>query len=182
MITDYTSLKSAVTAWLERDGDTSLSAQLPTIISMSESWLKRQLVGYQREITTTLAADADGVVALPSDFIGIRSVYFGTRPYKYSISGTSLTVNNGAGYTFDVTYYASLPALSDENTTNWLLELAPDVYLYACMAQASAFSQDWQNAAIYEAKATQFLEELNLQNTVAQYGRAGLVVNGGLAP
>lgn len=174
-ITDFASLKSTAASWLERDIDDA-------VVSMAESWLKRQLTGYQREVTATLTTDSTGAVALPADFLGIRSVYSGRQPFKYSISGSSLRVNNGASRVFDVTYYARLAPLSDSNPTNWLLLQAPDIYLYALLAQASAFAQDWQNAAIYEAKATEFLDQLNLQNTVAQYGRAGMVVNGGLAP
>ena len=174
MITDYTSLKEAVLAWLEREGDTALSGQINTIISLAESWLRRQLAGYQREIATTLTTDGTGAVALPIDFIGVKGVSLANVPYSYSISGTTLVVARGASRTFDVVYYGKLPGLSETNPTNWLLSLAPDVYLYACLARASAFAQDWQNAAIYEGNATEALTQVNMQNAVAQYGRSGM--------
>ncbi len=176
MITDYASLQEATAKWLERDGSSEFTDQVPLMVSLAEAWLRRQLVGYQREVTTTLSANSSGTVALPSDFIAIRGVAFGNVPYSYNISGSTLTIANGANRAFAVTYYERLPPLNDANPTNWLIETAPDVYFYACLAQGCSFEQDWQNGAIYEGKAQQALAELNLQNTVAQYGRTGLVL------
>lgn len=170
---DFTGLKSAVNAWATREYS---DAQLNEFIELAEANIRRRLVGYQREITDTWTTDADGVVALPSDFLGIRSVYFDTTPYRYNISGSNLTVVDGASRAFDVTYYGKLPALSDSNTTNWLLSAAPDVYLWLTKAQAREFNEEWELAAGLEGKGLSALADLNIQSTVAQYGRTGMVL------
>jgi hypothetical protein len=36
-------------------------------------------------------------------------------------------------------YYKTIPALTDVNTTNWLLTAYPHVYLYASLIQAAPF-------------------------------------------
>lgn len=170
---DFAGLKSAVNTWATRSYS---DAQLNEFIELAEARIRRVLTGYQREITTPFPADADGVFAMPSDFLGMRSVYYQDRPYRYSISGSNVTVLDGAGYTFDVTYYGKLPALSDSNTTNWLLDEAPDVYLWLTKAQCREFNEEWELAAGLEAKGLQALTELNLQSMVAQYSRTGLVL------
>ena len=167
---DYAGLKTAINNWSERSYD---DTQLDEFIDLAEAAIRRRLVGYQREITTTLTTDADGEVALPSDFLGIRSVYYDTTPYRWNISGSTLYVADGESRTFDVTYYGKLPALSDSNTSNWLLETAPDAYLFMCRAYQSGFDED-PNAAQWEGRAFGILDELNVQSTVAQYSRTGL--------
>ena len=170
---DIAGLKSAVNNWSERSFSDD---QLNEFIELAEARIRRNLTGYQREVTESLAADADGVVALPSGFLGMRSVYFNGRPYQYSISGSSFTVRDGGGYTFDVTYFSSLPALTDGNPTNWLLDMAPDVYLWLVKAQAREFNEEWELASGLEARGLSALADLNLQSTVAQYSRTGLIL------
>lgn len=36
-------------------------------------------------------------------------------------------------------YYEQIPALSDSNTSNWLLDAAPDAYLYGSLLQAAPY-------------------------------------------
>ena len=168
---DFAGLKDAINRWSERSYDDD---QLNEFIELAEANIRRRLSGYQREITTTLTTDANGQVALPSDFLGFVGVSFGDKPYRYSISGSTLTVNDGASRVFDVVYYGSLPSLSASNTSNWLIETAPDVYLWLVKAQAREFNEEWELATGLEAKGLAALADLNLQNTVAQYGRAGM--------
>lgn len=170
---EFSDLKNAVNNWSERSYDDALLNQF---VELAEARIRRNLVGYQREITASMIADSEGVIALPTGFIGLRSVYYNDLPYRYSISGSNVTVLDGAGYTFDVTYFGTLPALSDSNTTNWLLDIAPDVYLWLVKAQAREYNEEWEAASGLEAKGLQALSELNLQSTVAQYARTGLVL------
>jgi hypothetical protein len=170
---DFSSLKTAVNTWSERSFSDD---QLSEFIELAEARIRRELVGYQREIATTALADSDGVFAIPADFLGMRSVYYQDTPYRYNISGSSVIVTDGAGYTFDITYFGKLPALSASNTTNWLLDEAPDVYLWLVKAQAREFNEEWEAAAGLEAKGLSALSDLNLQSTVAQYARTGLVL------
>lgn len=174
MITDRQSLEAVILAWLERDGDTALEGQVGTIIQNAESWLNRKLLGYQREVVGTLAVDADGYAALPTGALGIAGISYLGIPKRFQVSGTQIYVPNYGNYTLDIVYYSKLMPLEDDADTNWLLEVAPDAYLYACLSQASIFAQDIQNASVYASQAEGILNELILQNTVAQYGRAGL--------
>src|SRR5262249_41110337 len=44
-----------------------------------------------------------------------------------------------AGYTVEIIYYASFPALSSTNQSNALLVRAPDAYLYGALAESAPF-------------------------------------------
>lgn len=60
-----------------------------------------------------------------------------------SITSTStLTVYDASVSSITLTYYAKIPALSNSNTTNWLLTKAPMVYLYGSLLQAAPFMMD----------------------------------------
>lgn len=178
-ITDFASLQEEVAGWLEREGDTSLSDRLPSIVQAAESWFNRKLAGYQREVEIALTTDASGKAALPAGFVGIKTVEQNGRPWPWSISGSSIRISGASAGSFDVVYKSRLVALDDTNTSNWLLEAAPDAYLYACMAQASVMLENFTSAAIYASQAESILSDLNLQSTVAQYGMASLQIPGG---
>lgn len=173
MITDYASLKAAINNWSERNYP---DTQLAEFVALGESVFRRNLMGYQREIESSLSTDANGRVSLPSDFIGLRYVTQNGNPYRWAISGEGLYISNGANQTFDVVYFGRLPSLSDTNTSNWLLAGAPDAYLFMTQALAKAYDEAWDTAAALEAKALQIMADYNLQNTVAQYSRTGMTL------
>jgi hypothetical protein len=62
-------------------------------------------------------------------------------PIYYSILGDELELapTPGEDYTIEMVYRANLAGLSGSNATNWLIELAPDVYLYGTLLEASAY-------------------------------------------
>jgi len=168
-------LVTEIQLWLEREGDTDLINRIPTIIQMAESWLNRELNGYQREVTGTITTDASGYADLPTGFISLVAMSYGGQPYRtYSLGGGQIYVADGSSRTLDVIYRSRLPGLSDSNPTNWLLEIAPDAYLYACLSQASVFLENVQGAALYASQASNILSSLNLQSIAAQFGGAGL--------
>lgn len=177
-ITDYDSLQEEVAGWLEREGDTSLTDRLPSIIQAAEGWFNRKLGGYQREVATTLNTDASGTVALPAGFVSVKTVERDGRPWPWRLSGKSIQMVAAGVGSFDLVYASRLVALSGDNTTNWLLEDAPDAYLYACMAQASVMLENFTSAAIYASQAETILSDLNLQSTAAQFGMASLSIPG----
>jgi len=177
-LTSFDGLKTEIQAWLEREGEPALVARLDTIIQMAESWLNRKLNGYQREVACPLTTDADGKVALPTGATAVKSVTYLTRPYAFALSGNTIKIADGASRTFDVVYMSRLTSLGPANATNWLLQIAPDAYLQACLGQASLFLENVQMAAVYRGEAVEILKDLNLQSTAAQYGMASLTIPG----
>lgn len=177
-LNSYDDLKNEIQLWLEREGEPALVDRLPTIIQLAEAWMNRQLRGYQREVTGTVETDTAGKVALPLGATRVKSVSLNGRPYRFALSGNTLTIAGAGAATFDIVYMSKLAPLSGTNQTNWLLQEAPDVYLSACLSRASLFSENLTMGPVYESQAQAFLSELNSQGVVAQYGQESLTIPG----
>jgi len=54
-----------------------------------------------------------------------------------------------------------LPALSDSNTSNWLLDLAPDAYLYASLLESAPFLRDDERLQTWTALYGAAVNQLN---------------------
>ena len=66
------------------------------------------------------------------------------RPTHYTNIGTEIQVfpSPDSSYTAELVYFRNVPKLSNTNTTNWLLELAPDLYLYGTLLQSAPYLRD----------------------------------------
>ena len=113
---------------------------------------------------------SSSTITLPSDWLAFKSIWYtssGQRievqdipvqefnrfdagstgmPQSYYISGDTVTFYPTADsdYSVGYIYFQKIPALSDSNTTNWLLTFAPDVYLYGAVLEAAAYVKDAQ--------------------------------------
>lgn len=67
-------------------------------------------------------------------------------PAFYTILGSSLIVRPVTTSSVEVQFYRTVPALSDSNTTNWLLTASPNAYLYGSLFEASLFIGDGSRA------------------------------------
>jgi len=71
-------------------------------------------------------------------------------------------------------YRASIPALSDSNTSNWLLEEAPDAYLYGTLMQTAPWLREDERVAMWGSLYTQAIQSVNKDGEVAKHGGSGL--------
>lgn len=157
-ITSYSTLVDAI---VDRMNDSSLSTYAPEFIQLAEALFNRELNNLDMEGTATLGlTSSTTTVSLPTDYKGLRSLHlddhgpltqlgpvdFQTRwaddtraqPENFAIFGGVLhfgPMPDGT-YTATMTYLRTLTGLSTTNTTNWLLEQHPDLYLYGCLVQA----------------------------------------------
>ncbi len=115
------------------------------------------------ETSGTLSPDTNGEATLPTDYLEFRQItsldsprrnltliapsqaeeLYGDRasdlPNHFSISGSTVRIHSVSTTNLTLLYYAKIPALSDSNTTNWLLTLKPNIYLDGCCYHASAW-------------------------------------------
>lgn len=157
-LSTFSGLITATFDRLDREEDAVLGAQL---IGLTEARLNRDLrVG--RMIKRATATITDGFSAVPTDFLAPRSMRLASSnkllayldPEQMAIvqeaGGLSeLTYYSLVGDEFEyapapsdatdvaLTYYARIPALSDANTTNWLLTAHPDVYLHGAVLEGA---------------------------------------------
>lgn len=200
-ISDYSTLKTGVGEYLRRDGGTTLDSQIDTFIDGFEAHVNRVMRVVQMEEETSLTTDSDGNTTLPSDFLAARSVRRvgspnielkpisvggenNISPYDtagvarfFSISGTTLRVTPIEAGTdlLTLTYFEKVPALSNDNTTNWLIDLAPDAYLYGTLWYAHDFLMELDKAQMRRQQAEAILDEIQSLDDRARYNNAGIV-------
>jgi hypothetical protein len=148
------------------------SADADDLIDMFEAWVNRSLRVPQMEQESTTPASE--YLALPTDFLELRDIQWqgsprvqleyatpayadlydtsgsaGT-PQFYTIVGDQLRLIPAPDATTDVriTYWKKITPLSDSNTSNWLLSLYPDAYLYGSLVHGRVRISDVQTAAI----------------------------------
>jgi hypothetical protein len=66
------------------------------------------------------------------------------QPLYFTIFGSEMELapTPDQTYTMEMVYRANIPALNASNTSNWLLTLAPDLYLYGCLLESAPYIKE----------------------------------------
>lgn len=92
------------------------------------------------------------------------------------IGGSSAASSASSGATtavdYTLTYFQSIPALSDSATTNWLLLREPALYLYAALIEASPYIGDDNRAAIWATQYKVTVQGMQAEDDRARYGNS----------
>lgn len=193
-ITTYTTLAAAINTWDERSHDAD------ELIGLAEGEFRLYLgPNYAKQTSSTLSFTS-GSATLPTGFvraIGLTHATYGALKQRdmavvrerrvWDVSGIpdiwailATTVETAPTFTGDATfdYEGTLTGLSSGNASNWLLATAPQAYLSMCMSYAKAKFEDYQTAALLKANALRTVDDLVIQATVGQHGRAGVNIPG----
>lgn len=191
-ITTYAELQTAITTWLHRN---DLAAVAPDFITLAEAKFNRLLRARDMEdaISGTIT---NGAIALPADFAELKSLYadtspptslqpkplewirnqaeLATTPLHYAFDQSNLVFWPSSG---DVagTYYARIPALSNSNTTNWLLTKWPDLYLFGSLEQSAPYLKADPRLPMWQAKVTELILSINADSRAAEVSGGRLV-------
>ena len=124
---------------------------------------------------------------LPSDFGSIKSIWLDTdpiqkltqvsidqlrsivpfattgRPRYYALAGAEIIFGPSPddAYSVNMVYQRKLAPLTATNTTNWLLEQHPDLYLYGALVEAEARGWSDDRAAMINGKVEGIIAEIN---------------------
>jgi len=181
----YANLKTAVADWLHR---TDLTSVIPDFIGIGEQRMNNDCKARDMETTTTLSTVAStATVATPTDLIETRRIMLATDPYTvlpyvaperfardfpaswsgppqaYTAYGAYYQIGPlpDAVYSLSLVYAQRIPALSDTNTTNWLLTKWPYAYLYASLVASAPYLRDDNRIATWEAMYQQAMKDIN---------------------
>lgn len=185
-LANYADLVSAVGNWLNRS---DLTSRIPEFIALAEAEFNRTLrtVDMEARATATLTGEA---LALPDDFIGLRSISqdnnFFTLVDSQALFNAPTTggvprlvaISDGQFFfrpapssgTIKIAYYAKIPALTSTNTTNWLMTAHPDLYLFATLAQAEFYGWNDERLPLVKARTEEIIEQVNGQTQKVRYG------------
>jgi hypothetical protein len=155
---------------------------------MNRSLYVRQME--QRSTTTIDTTSTEpGFISLPTDFQSMRRIRLSSvsgKPHLDFKSGTQLdeyrsSSDNAAGqplffsifgseielapspdanYTIEMVYRQNIPALAS-NSTNWLLTLAPDIYLYGALLESAPYMKEDDRIQTWALGLSSALESLN---------------------
>lgn len=174
----YSDLQAKVALWLNRS---DLSAMIPEFIRLVEDRLNRALRVKQMEtqVPATEIETEDSSVAMPDGMVGVKALWidgYETSPLqvdsyeallsrgtsgiaaRYSLVGDRLYFD-GSG-TVSGVMYESIPALSNDNTTNWLLTAHPSAYLYGALAEAFHYTRNQAESDRWTAKFETVLADI----------------------
>jgi hypothetical protein len=155
----------------------------------------------QMETRATASVDAE-YVALPSDFAELRQIKINAAPERrlsfvtpqhfaelavsthmgipavYTIVGNEFRFGPApsAPLIAEIAYYAKVPPLSDAAPTNWLLAMAPNVYLYATLLEAATYLSDDAQLPKWLAQYAAATAAFQAQDRRARHGAAPLIV------
>lgn len=85
------------------------------------------------------------------------------QPRYFTIFGTEMELapTPAEAHTLEMVYRANIPALTASNTTNWLLTLAPDAYLYGALLEAAPYMKDRSLIDVWVSGLTTAVDGLN---------------------
>ena len=158
---NYTTLKSRIEDYLNRD---NLTTQIPGFIELAESYLFRELNVQELQVSVAGVTIAGGYGTLPSDFGAVAKITVShgswttnldymspadvpatanPHPQYYSLEKNQILISGaGVGQAYTLFYTPKILPLSDTVATNWILDNAYELYLYASCLEAARHIRD----------------------------------------
>lgn len=189
----YANLQTSIADFLNRD---DLTSAIPDFITLAEAQLQRDLRHWRMEKRATATIDAR-FSAVPSDYLSVIRIQPATdktalrlvdadrmqrlraqdantagRPRYFAVIGGEFEFypTPDESYTAELLYHRTIPALSDSNTTNWLLDLAPDAYLYGALLQSAPYLQEDARIGAWGQLYGNVVNGLNRENKRGKHG------------
>jgi hypothetical protein len=195
----YAELKSTIADYLNRS---DLTAVIPNFIALAEAKFNRKL-RLRQMIKRAVGQIDTSFFAYPGDWLQAKEFQLNTnpivrlkfvteaqgdelkatsymaagQPIYYTITGSQLEFipSPDTTYSAELTYYAKIPALSDSNTSNWLLLYAPDLYLYGALLEATPYLKDDERVAIWGQLYTNSLGDIEVADQRASVSSTPIV-------
>lgn len=179
-ITTYAELQTAIGNWLDHS---LFTARIPEFIALFEACANRKLRTRAQETSTNLMPSS-GAVALPADYLSWRRVaWTGSSrvelqyvhpsylqaaypsspadvPRVFTIEGSTLKVRPADDTAIELDYFQKVPALSESTTTNWLLSVHPDLYLFGALVEAEMFGVNDERAPLWKSRRDEIFDEI----------------------
>lgn len=196
-ITDYASLKAAILDWSHRD---DMDLRVDEFIGLAESEMYGNAVEALRmregETRATAAADtASRFLALPTGYNEMRRIRISDAPGHWDIryrTPEQMLVNSASGlprhftvtnqiefdrvpdstYTVEIQYFADFTPLTSLNTTNFVIDRHPTIYLFGALWALYTWTDEPQKADSYYLKFINAIKGANANEKKGRYGPA----------
>lgn len=185
----------------EMDDDGFNITRIYRAVARAEAEFNRRLRVPRMETEVQLQVTSEQT-ELPLDFLQLRSVYHedspdnplasmsphglrdlykgrtGDEPRAYAIENRRLVIGPIADATLTLLYYARIPALTDSNPANWLMDEHPDLYLHQCLAILFNKTGDLERAGLHLNIANTLIDSVNDAGRGNRWGAGPLVPRG----
>jgi len=177
VITTYTELQEKIAAWLYRS---DLTAVIPDFIALAEERMSREVRVRQMEVAMVATAITDNRIAAPDNTVGVKVLWLPDYPQTPLTSQSFESVLSkgaegvptcyawqGDEFYFDGSgdvqgvLYQAIPALSDANTSNWMLTKNPSAYLFGALYEAAIYTKDAEAEARFGGRFAAAIEAIN---------------------
>ena len=205
-IASYSDLTATVANYLARDDLTARIPEFITLAEAKFSReLRCSQMEKRAYATIDITTTEPEFISLPQDFQSMRRVRISSvegKPrleflpnaalddYRYSTANVKgqpryisvfgsemeLAPTPDANYVLEMVYRANIPALSSSNASNWLLVLAPDLYLYGALLEAATYMKEDSRVSLWAAGMTTAMDSINKLSLDAIYGPTPLQV------
>ena len=187
-ITSYATLQTAIGSFLNRTDMATIAPTFIALAEgqINRRLMKdgpvRQMMGRS---DATINSE---FIALPTDFLGAKAIFLDPNylpldfispeeivqrktlypnesgdPQAFTVVGGEFQFWPWGGtgsFTGELTYWKTIPALSDSNTSNWLLAAYPDIYLYTSLIQSAPYLKADDRLATWGTLASTALDDL----------------------
>lgn len=188
----YSGLKAAISDYVDKG--TTLDPRIPDFIRLTESRLNKVLDDPEMEVSSTSTV-AGEFLGLPTDFGELKAISVGGYrlrgattadfsgfsnvagiPHTYAIYDGQIAFAPvpSTGSSVTIVYTRRIPALSNTNTTNWLLTLAPEAYLYGSLLAAELYLWNDERLPTIKAAYEEAVNDLRLDAAKRRWGAAPL--------
>jgi Sec7-like guanine-nucleotide exchange factor len=195
----YAELKTNIANFLNRS---DLTNQLDFFIDATEAEFNRRLRVKDMIKRATATADSQ-YLSLPTDWLEAINVQLdgnnftplmqqsiesldiyrksvdnvSNQPVYYALVDNTIELapTPDTSYTLQLTYYGTIDALSDSNTSNFISNSYPDAYLYGALKHASIYLMEDDRVALFTQQFEKALEEMRLEQEKAEFGKGSLM-------
>ena len=181
----YANLQTSIANWLERNDSTAV---ILDFIALAESEMSTRIRHWRNTATATVTFASTGLASQPEGFRAPRSAKLSSAPnYQLEVVSTEKMVEllssgtqagnpevmavdgdnlrcwpaPSANTDATLRYYRTIPALSDVNTSNWVLTNYPNAYLFGSLASAFSYHDDTENEGKFRGKFEIALAQIN---------------------
>jgi len=193
MATTYSALKTDIQTWMQNTG-TDFTNQLDTFINNTEQRLLREIDPEAFVFNKfTALTSGSRFLNNPSDLLIIKNLLIENGDDRiflemktdefiyeywpddsqtalpkyfanYDDDITLIAPTPDSNYRVEMQYVGRIETLSATNTTNWLTENADDALLYGCLSEASIFTKNMEDYALYDKRYQEIVAGLNNQS------------------
>jgi hypothetical protein len=133
-----------------------------------------------RSMTVTGSPEDSLHYSTPQQFADAASSYTSGTPQTYTIVDGSFRFGPApTSSSIELIYFAKIPALTEDDDTNWLLTKLPTAYLYGALFQSSVYTgnpEDDARGAQWFRMCAAILKSYQRQDRMSRYGGASLVM------